>query len=199
MKGGPALLLAAFPPELAGLDVHPPPGWVTACTGVGAVVAAVATARLLAVHQPDQVLFVGTCGAYGPDLATGTLVWAAEALAVTLDEVEGRAFRPRVEQTRWPATLAPPLPFPAQVVAVTPGVTCTAEGAARLSALAGVEHLELTGVFAACHAASVPCGAVLGVATRVGPGAHGEWREHHLRVSAELRAALERLGVFGPR
>ncbi len=46
------LLLAAFPPELAGLDAAPPPGWRTALTGVGAVTAAAATARLLAEARP---------------------------------------------------------------------------------------------------------------------------------------------------
>jgi purine-nucleoside phosphorylase len=82
-------------------------------------------------------------------------------------------------------------------VAVPPGITRTEAGARRLGALAAVEHLEVTGVFAACHAAGVPCGAALAVANRVGPEAHREWRENHAEASRELIAALRGAGMFG--
>ena len=192
----PSLLLAAFPPELAGAGEHPPAGWRVGCTGVGAVTAAVATARLVAALTPARVLFVGTCGAYDQRLGVGALVWASDALALSLDVLEGRAFRPELECIRWPATLSPALPFPAHTVAVPPGITRDPGGAARLAELAAVEHLELSGVFAACHAAGIPCGAVLAVANRVGPEAHREWRENHARVSAELMAALKAQELF---
>jgi purine-nucleoside phosphorylase len=199
MDTRPSLLLAAFPPELAGLDQQPPAGWRVACTGVGAIAAAVATARLLAELAPRRVLFVGTCGAYDERFPVGSLVQAAEARATSLDELEGRAYRPEIEVCRWPATLAPvpALPFPACAVAVPPGITRTGEGARQLGALAAVEHLEVTGVFAACHAAGVPCGAALAVANRVGPEAHGEWRENHAEASRKLIAALRGAGMFG--
>ncbi len=199
MTTRPSLLLAAFPPELAGLDDHPPAGWQVACTGVGALTAAVATAGLLTRWMPRRVLFVGTCGAYDDRFRTGDRVRAAEALAVALDLLEGRACRPELETHRWAATWdgpCGPLPFQACPVAVPPGVTRTLEGARILAALAPVEHLELTGVFAACHGAGIPCGAVLGVANRVGPEAHREWRANHQRVSRELRDALRDQGVL---
>jgi purine-nucleoside phosphorylase len=195
MTASHSLLLAAFPPELAGLDARPPAGWTTACTGIGALAAAVATARLLAGQTFDRVLFVGTCGAYDERLAVGDRVRASEALAISLDELEHRAYRPEPEVRRWAATLDLALPFPAHTVAVPPGITRTREGAGRLSAFAAAEHLELTGVFAACHAAGVPCGAILGVANRVGPEAHGEWAANHARVSRDLIDALERAGI----
>jgi len=195
----PSLLLAAFPPELAGWDATPPAGWRVACTGVGALTAAVATVRLLSELDPARVLFVGTCGCYDARLQPGDAVWASEALAVSQDELEGRAYRPAIEVVRWPATLVPALPFPVHSVAVPPGITRTEEGARRLGERAAVEHLELTGVFAACAQAGVPCGAVLAVANRVGPEAHREWRENHERVSRELMARLAGLGVFGGR
>jgi purine-nucleoside phosphorylase len=75
-------------------------------------------------------------------------------------------------------------------VAVTPGVTCTVEGAHRLALVAAAEHLELTGVFAAAHAAGVPVAGALAVANRVGPGAHAEWKANHRRVSRALLEAL---------
>lgn len=199
MTPRPSLLLAAFPPELAGMDANPPPGWRVGCTGVGALTAAVMTARLLSALDPCRVLFVGTCGSYDARLRPGDGIWASDALAISLDVLEGRSYRPEIECIRWPATLAPALPFPAHSVAVPPGITRSAEGARRLGSLAAVEHLELTGVYAACHEAGVPCGAVLAVANRVGPEAHREWRDNHERVSREFMALLVRKGVFEAR
>ncbi|GEJ58107.1 phosphorylase family protein [Anaeromyxobacter diazotrophicus] len=186
----PDLLLAAFPPELCGLDAAPPPGWRAACVGVGAVTAAAATARLLAASAPRRVLFVGTCGAYDGRLAPGDLLAGAEAIATSLDEVEGRAYRPAAEPVRWAAGWALPARFAPHAVAVPPAITRTAAGAAALARLAAAEHLELSGVFAACAAAGVPAAAALGVANRVGPEAHAEWCARHEGVSRALVQAL---------
>jgi purine-nucleoside phosphorylase len=188
------LLLAAFSPELAGLDAAPPKGWRVALTGVGALAAAAATARLLVEVGPERVLFIGTCGAYDDRLPVGAHLAATEAVATSLDELEGRAYRPEIERTRWSATW--PLPLPAHAVAVPPAITRTADGARRLATLAAAEHLELTGVFAACAAAGVPAAAALAVANRVGPDANAEWRANHARVSRELVGALRRAGVI---
>jgi len=190
----PRLLLAAFTPELAGLDARPPPGWRVACTGVGALAAALETARLVARARPERVLFVGTCGAYDARLIVGDLLSAAEAVATSIDELEGRAYRPELEQTRWAA--AWPLPFPAHSVAVPPAITRTEEGALALARVAAAEHLELTGVFAACAAAGVPAAAALAVANRVGPEAHREWQGNHQGASRALVAALRERGVL---
>jgi len=184
----PSLLLAAFGPELAGLDRQPPPGWAVATTGIGAIAAAVETCRLVRELRPHRVLFLGTCGAYDGRLAVGDLVAGASAIATSVEEAEGRAFRPQAETRRWGATW--PLPLPAHDVAVPPAITLTEDGARALARVATVEHLELTGVFAACAAAGVPVAAALGVANRVGPGAHDEWKREHARVSAALVEAL---------
>ncbi len=105
-----SLLLSAFAPELAGLDRAPPAGWVVATTGIGAVAAAVGTARLLALHRPERVLLVGTCGAYDGRLSVGEVLAARHAVATSVEEVEGRAYRPAAEVTSWEATWALPLP-----------------------------------------------------------------------------------------
>jgi nucleoside phosphorylase len=188
------LLLAAFPPELAGLDASPPPGWRVACTGIGALAGAVETARLLAAAPTERVLVVGTCGAYDARLAVGDLLSASAAVATSLDELEGRAYRPASETVRWPAGWA--LPFPAHDVAVPPAVTRTEAGARILAARAAAEHLELSGVFAACARAGVPAAAALAVANRAGPDAHAEWERNHARVSRELVAALRARSVL---
>ena len=184
------LLLAAFSPELAGLDAAPPAGWRVATVGVGAVVAAATTARLLAEHPPARVLVVGTCGAYDGRLVLGDLLVAEVAIATSLDELEGRAYRPEIERTRFEATWPLPLALPVHAVAAPPAITVTADGARRLASVAAVEHLELTGVFAACHAAGIPVAAALGVANRVGPDANAEWRANHARVSRALVDAI---------
>lgn len=190
----PSLLLAAFRPELGGLERSLPAGWVVATTGIGAVSAAVETTRQLLLHHPSRVLFVGTCGAYDDRLAVGDVIAAGRAIAVSIEELEGRAYRPDAEPSRWSATWA--LPFPAHDVAVTPAITTSEAGARALSRVAPAEHLEITGVFAACAAAGAPVAAALGVANRVGPGAHAEWTRENRRVSARmadlLRPILER-------
>jgi purine-nucleoside phosphorylase len=189
-----SLLLSAFPPELAGLDAAPPAGWHVAVTAVGAVEAAVETARLVAEVRPRRVLFVGTCGAYDDRLAVGDCLAAAEAIATSVEEAAGEAYRPAIERTRWPATWA--LPLPSHPVAVVPAITRSARGAALVAAIAPAEHLELSGVLAACAAAGVPCAAALVVANRVGPAAHDEWRANHARASRALVERLRSLGVL---
>lgn len=188
------LLLAAFPPELGVLLDSPPPGWRAACTGIGALEAAVTTARLLADHRPGRVLFLGTCGAYDDRLEPGSQLSASEAVATSASELRGTGFRPQAERTRWASTWA--LPLPPQAVAVPPAVTCDPAEARLLAGVAPAEHLELTGVFAACHAAGIPVAAALAVANRVGPGAHAEWKANHARVSRELIETLREAGIF---
>jgi nucleoside phosphorylase len=189
------LLLAAFPPEFANLSEQPPPGWRLACTGVGALAAAVTTTRFLAERRFDRVLFLGTCGAYNDFLALGDFLAATKVIAISLDELEGRAYRPGIETTRWEAGWS--LPFPGHSVAIPPAITQTEEGARRLSTLATAEHLELSGIFAACLAADVPVAAALVVVNRVGPTAHAEWQANHAEGSRRLVAALRESGVLG--
>lgn len=188
------LLLAAFPPELGELLESPPPGWVSACTGIGALTAAVTTAQLLGAHRPSRVLFLGTCGSYDDRLGLGAQISASEAIATSISELRETAFRPQTERTRWAATWS--LPLPLHPVVVPPAITRHPEEARMLAQVAPAEHLELTGVFAACHAADIPVAAALVVANRVGPNAHAEWKANHARVSTELVKTLFAVGVF---
>ena len=189
------LLLSAFAPELGPLAGDPPPGWETATVGVGAVAAAVATTRLLAERRPEAVLFLGTCGRYDGRLALFDCLWASEAIATSLEEARGGAYRPGLEQTRWRAML--PGPLPEHPVAVPPAITSTREGAALLGGVAPAEHLELTGVFAACHAAGIPCGGALVVVNDVGPQAQAQWKAHHAEGSRRLVETLRASGFLG--
>jgi purine-nucleoside phosphorylase len=196
-----SLLLAAFPPELAGLggaSRHLPGGWRAELTGAGAIAAAAAAARLLAEIRPERVLFVGTCGAYGGSgLGVGDCVAVSEALVVSVPELRKRAYRPKIEATRWRATWG--LPLPGRRVAAPPAITLDPEDAALLGETADAENLEVAGVFAACALAGAPAAAALAVANLVGPNAHEEWAANHERASRGLAEALAELGVFGAR
>lgn len=187
------LLLAAFAPELAGISPEDLPGWRVATVGIGALNAALETARLICEFHPRRVLVVGTCGAYG-EQKIGEIFWARRALASSVEETSGKAYRPQQEQTVWEATdMSLKAHFPSADVVVTPAITRSREGAATLGRLGDLEHLELTGIFAACHQAGVPVSALLTVANRVGPEAHKEWLSHHGAVSRQLMDRLSAL------
>jgi nucleoside phosphorylase len=162
---------------------------------VGAVTAAAFTARLLSKWRPTGVLFLGTCGRYDGRLGMFETLWASEAIATSVEELRGGAYRPRIEQVCWSSTMAGPLP--PHPVAVPPAITKTLEGAALLASVAPVEHLELTGVFAACHGADVPCGAALVVVNDAGPHAQAQWMANHAEGSRRLVENLRASGFFG--
>ena len=165
-----------------------------ALTGVGGLCATATTARLLAELRPRRVLFVGTCGAYGGSLHVGDCISAAKAIATSAAELQRRAFRPRVEVTRWPATWA--LPLPEHAVASPPAITSYFGDATLFGSIASAEQLELAGVFAACHLAETPVAAALAVANRTGPGAHAEWVANYEEVSRKLGETLLAASVF---
>ena len=188
------LLISAFAPELGPLAEAPPKGWEVATVGVGAVSAAAATSALVVDRWPELVVFLGTCGRYDARVPLFECLWATEAIATSLEEVRGHAYRPSIERRRWPSTL--PGALPGHAVAVTPAITCTREGAALMASLAPVEHLELTGVFEACRLAGVPCGAALVVVNDVGPDAQEQWKANHAEGSRKLVERLRASGFF---
>jgi len=189
------LLLSAFPPELGDLLETPPPGWMAACTGIGPLAAALETSRLLALHGPGRVLFLGTCGAYDGRLQVGEFLAVVEVLDRTLAEARDEAYRPALQESRWMADYLPP--FAPHTVLAPPTITLSPEGARQLAAFGAAENLELGGVFAACKVRGVPVGAALAVANRVGPESHGEWAAHHSAASAGLRKVLRENGFLG--
>ena len=93
------LLLGAFPPELGPFLEAPPEGWKVACTGVGQLLAAVSTARLIQEVHPSGVLFIGTCGHFDDRLKIGDILWVAEAISSSLEECRGSSRRPVIERT----------------------------------------------------------------------------------------------------
>jgi purine-nucleoside phosphorylase len=188
------LLISAFAPELGPLATEPPAGWEIATVGVGAVSAAAATAALVVDRWPEAVVFLGTCGRYDQRLSLFDCLWASGAIATSLEEVRGGAYRPGIERRHWKATL--PGALPGQIVVVPPAITSTRAGAAQLAALGPAEHLELSGVFEACRLTGVPCGAALVVVNDVGPDSQTQWTANHAEGSRRLVEKLRATGFF---
>ncbi len=160
--------------------------------GVGPLAAAAAATRFLLETRPEAVVFVGSAGAYpsGPQVGSvvvsGALGLASTAVAL------GLGYQPQA-----PAVLssddgliaASALPF-ARVLTVS-AITTDAALMARFAPEWEVEHMEAYAVAFACAEAGVPFAAILGIANRVGPGAHAEWLRNHAAVEASARGSAE--------
>ena len=181
------LVLAAFPPELAGLD----PSFERATVGVGLVDAALGTARVLATRHPDQVVLVGTVGAYpASGLSIGDVVTASRVLLAAPSGALVEAISRQIDVDR--SDPNDPYDFRPVTVATTLAVTTDDAVAAALERSTGaqVEHLEAFAVARACAEAGVRFSAVFGVANAVGARGRAEWRAHHERAAAAACAAL---------
>jgi purine-nucleoside phosphorylase len=201
MPGG-TLVLSAWQPEIAPLDgrARLPRGLRTAAVGVGAIDAAAGAARAIAELRPARVIFVGTAGAYaGAAAAVGSAVVAGELAAVSTAVLRGDGYLPAPLVTRAASTraLAGALRRaagggPAVTVACPLAITRAAALGRRIATATGaaLENLEAFAVARAAGAARVPFAAVLGVANRVGPRAHAEWRANHRAASAAACAAV---------
>ena len=182
-------LVAAVADELGDLD--------GVALGVGPLRAAAAMARSLARARPRAVLLVGSAGAYpgGPPVGAvvsgGRLGWCDGASAV------GAAYTPLPPPPlQADADLSARLGLTAAAVLTVPAITTDPAMVAALAHSAGgpwaVEHLEATAVALACAAAGVPFACALGIANRVGPDAHAEWKANRAAAEAGARAAARR-------
>lgn len=180
------LVLAAAREELGDL-----PG---AVVGVGPVIAAASTAKLLVESRPSAVVLIGTAGAYpgGPDIGTVVasstlgLSWGIAAL--------GRGYVPRPPDTlSGDAALLARAGLPAHRVLTTGAITTDAELSHQLAEDWSVEHLEAFAVAWACNEANVPFLAILGIANEVGPDAHMQWLTHRNAAQDAARACARAL------
>jgi nucleoside phosphorylase len=212
------LLVAAFPPELEGLDrglanqrsADGGADWeirgarvASRVVGVGMVAAAAGTARWIDALGPRVVVLTGTCGAYaGGSLAINDVVVGGSILLVEPAVEEGRAALPSVIprlMSSEPGLRAALVSSSAGErrprlvdVATTLGVTTDDELAASLARTthAAVEHLEAYGVAVACEAQAIPFAVALGVANRVGAGGRAGWLAGHHAATAAVNRML---------
>jgi nucleoside phosphorylase len=200
------LIVSAFEPEIAPLRrlVSGKRGIVLEPVGIGAVDAAVGAAGAIARARPARVIFVGTAGIYGPAkgarAAIGAAVVAAEIVCVSTSALNREAYLPGPMVMR--VATSPGLRAALSdgragraVVACPLAITRSAALGRRIAEATGaaLENLEAFAVARAASAADIPFSAVLGVANRVGPQGHEEWRRHHRSAS---RAACELIARF---
>ena len=193
------LVVSAFEPEIEPLRrlMRGARGIVLAPVGIGAIDAAVGAARAIAAARPTRVLFVGTAGIYSTakaaGAAIGTAAVAGEIFCVSTAALKGEAYLPaptilRSETSRrLREALLAGAPESTGLVAVACPLAITRSVALgrRIAAATGttLENLEAFAVARAAAAAGVEFGAVLGVANRVAPTGHDEWRRHHRDAS----------------
>jgi nucleoside phosphorylase len=199
------LVLSAWEPEIAplrrlarGVD---PELLQLATVGVGAVDAAVGAAAAIRAARPGRVIFVGTAGAYPRGRTTaalGTVAVASELCLASTAALRGDGYLPppEVMTTRAPvaASLAADLaacgphkkPLAVLGVACPIAITRSATLGRQLAHATGaaLENMEAFAVARAAAGAGVEAiAAVLGVANRVGPRGHQEWKAHHEAAS----------------
>ena len=195
------LVLAAWEPEIAPLRrlarAIDPGRLALGTVGVGPVEAAVGAAAAIAAARPDRVIFVGTAGAYPRGRATAairTVAVASELHLVSTAALRGDGYLPEPVVTRAATSAAlgaalvgrgppsAPLLGVACPIAVTRSATLGRQIAHATNA--ALENLEAFAVARAAVAAGIDAvTAVLGIANRVGPRGHQEWRAHHKAAS----------------
>ena len=195
------LVLSAWEPEIAplrALESRIGRGQLSlAAVGVGAVDAAVGAAQAIALARPKRVVFVGTAGVYWRGHATppvGSAVIADRVCLVSTAVVRGDGYLPPpmvTEAVTSPVLAAAlgataPHSVPTGTVACPLAITRTATLGRLIAQATGatLENLEAFSVIRAANMAGIEAtAAVLGVANRVGPRAHREWKANHLAAS----------------
>jgi futalosine hydrolase len=194
------LVVSAFEPEIAPLRRlaagHAARTLALLPVGIGPVEAAVGAARAIEAHRPARVIFVGTAGAYAgarPAAALGAVALATELILVSTAALGGDGYlpAPQVVRDESSAALRAQLrgrrvaEVPELVVACPLAITRSAALGSRIARATGarLENLEAFAVARAARAAGLPFAAVLGIANRVGPAGHKQWRDNHAAAS----------------
>jgi nucleoside phosphorylase len=195
------LVLSAWEPEIAPLRrlarAVAPDRLALGTVGVGAVDAALGAAAAIAAARPTRVIFVGTAGAFPRGRATaaiGTVAIASEVWLASTAALRGDGYLPEPVVTRAPtsAALATALaeaarskkPVPQLGVACPIAITRSATLGRQIAHATGAALENLEAFAVARAAAGVEAfAAVLGIANRVGPRGHQEWRAHHAAAS----------------
>jgi purine-nucleoside phosphorylase len=188
------LITAAYRGELDQLGPLPE-NWLAEPCGIGGVAAAAGLSMLIAMHQPDRIIALGTCGALGRGLSIGSLLAPRIVRWVDPGVLNGTAHMP--PNIYKPLQIAP---WPGLLPAVclqTPSITLAADHATRLATMseggmAVVEHLELYSMAFVAQTYGVPITAILGVTNAVGPTGHRDWVANHKHVEKLIQEAVFR-------
>jgi hypothetical protein len=208
------LVLAAYPPELAGFRRVLGEGLYANVSGVAVSAKAVgvgmpnaavgATTRLMQL-RPRAVVLVGTAGAYaGSAIPLGEGCVIRKVHLVDPLEVEGRAGMPepmaRTLECNPMIALglaggrAPSIDV---ATTLTVGTDAALGGRVRTSTGCALENLEAFAIANACALQNVPFAAVLGVSNAVGASGRDEWRAHHRTAGVAACEVVARWLVAG--
>jgi len=180
------LVMAAAPEELGSID--------GAVVGVGPVVAAATTARILEQRKPDRVVLIGTAGAYPGGPPIGAAIAARQVALSWGVAAMGLGYVPRAPKPiEADPTLLSRITAPRHAVLTVGAITTDRTLARRIADGFTVEHLEAYGVAWACKQAGVPFLTVLGITNDVGPDAHIQWLTHRDAAQAAARQAISPL------
>ncbi len=177
--------------------------------GIGSVAAAVSVqARLLDRDRPpiDEVLFLGSAGAYDAEVPVGPgrFGFSTEFCKRDLAVLEARAHAPAetgaaIRAKAGDAMTAIRAGFDGDVL--REGI-CNSTDSVSLVAIdlkaAGrgfecdFENLECFGVAFVCRSLGLPFAALLALTNTVGPGGSEQWRENYRAMSLELQASVRR-------
>ena len=204
------LVLSAFSPEYASFALE----WQALTTrgrktsplvrveweavGIGILQAAINATRILASRKPARVVFLGTCGAFrGIRLAVGDVVVGTDVRmgdsAVVRGQAEwvGEVGDVRRMDDAGVGDLMASGAKPARIVTTLAITTDDALAETLADHLgADVEHLEASAVVASAASFGIPCAVLLGVANEVGGEGRDQWRQNHVRASAEAGRVL---------
>jgi nucleoside phosphorylase len=181
------LIVAAYPPELGTISGR--------AVGVGLITAAAGTERALAEARPERLILVGTAGALpGSRLAIGSIVVVSRALLIVRAGEYVPAILPTIAEAdaTFAGECARRLGASLVTAASGIGITSSDEEAARLGALAAVEHLESFAVLSVAQGRAAAT-AVLAIANTVGSRAQEEWRANRVAAEAAAMAAVAKL------
>ncbi len=188
------LVMAAAPEELGPIE--------GAVVGVGPVVAAASTARILAernsgadpADRVERVVLIGTAGAYPGGPSIGQAVAATRVALSWGVAAMGLGYVPRAPKpVDCDAALLAQVSVPQHSVLTVGAITTDKTLARRIADGYTVEHLEAFGVAWACAQANVPFLAVLGITNDVGPDAHVQWLTHRDAAQQAARDAIQPL------
>lgn len=151
----------------------------TKLTGVGALNAAKRAKAIGEACRGRDVIFVGTCGAFGP-FSKVSLVRAVEVLWAPTCERLGFSYT--VKDSAPPIALPEPHAFarnlPAKKVLCTPAISLVGKLPDGLAADSVVENLELYSCIGEIAQTAQSLSVILAVTNTVGPDSHAEWRQN---------------------
>lgn len=151
----------------------------TKLTGVGALNAAKRAKVIGEACRGRDVIFVGTCGAFGP-FSKVSLVRASEVLWAPTCERLGFSYT--VKDSAPPIALPEPHAFarslPPRKVLCTPAISLVGKLPEGLAADSVVENLELYSCIGEIAQAAQSLTVILAVTNAVGADSHAEWRQN---------------------